>query len=152
MRVLLWPWHPQCYQQYINRSDGYRNVENSGYRDWGSFSFFADGYVTSRLQLHLYSHSIFACAMPGQSDVSELMGCWIDCTGPLLTQMTSALYAHNPMLFLTAQLTHCFHKQQALAATGAMRLEGMSTPVPSRMRSVLTAAAPMATKQSALNI
>ena len=49
----LWgqPWDPQCYQQYINRSDGYRNVENSGYRDWGSFSFFADGYVTSQLSV-----------------------------------------------------------------------------------------------------
>jgi len=39
-----------------------------------------------------------------------------------------------------------------LAATGAMRLEGTSTPVPSLMRLVLTAAAPMATKQSALSI
>ena len=58
--------------------------------------------------------------MPGQSDVSELMGCWIDCTGPLLAQMTSTLYAPNRMLFLTAQLTHCFHKQQALAATGGI--------------------------------
>jgi hypothetical protein len=40
----------------------------------------------------------------------------------------------------------------ALAATGAMRFDGTSTPVPSRMRRVLTAAAPMATKQSALSI
>ena len=40
----------------------------------------------------------------------------------------------------------------ALAATGAMRLDGTSTPVPRRMRCVLTAAAPMATKQSALSI
>jgi hypothetical protein len=114
------PWHPQCYQQYINRSDGYRNVEKSGYGAWGSFSFFADGYVPSQLQLHLYSHSIFACAMPGQSDVPELMGCWIDCTGPLLAQMTLTLCAHNPMLFLTAQLTHCFHKQQTSVATGGI--------------------------------
>ena len=40
----------------------------------------------------------------------------------------------------------------ALAVTGAMRLDGTSTPVPSRMRLVWTAAAPMATKQSALSI
>ena len=40
----------------------------------------------------------------------------------------------------------------ALAVTGAMRLDGTSTPVPRRMRRVLTAAAPMATKQSALSI
>jgi hypothetical protein len=41
---------------------------------------------------------------------------------------------------------------KALAATGAMRLDGISTPVPRRMREVLIAAAPMATKQSALSI
>ena len=40
----------------------------------------------------------------------------------------------------------------AAAATAAMRLEGISTPVASRMRVVLTAAAPIATKQSALSI
>jgi hypothetical protein len=33
-----------------------------------------------------------------------------------------------------------------------MRLDGTSTPVPSRIRFVLTAAAPIATKQSALSI
>ena len=35
---------------------------------------------------------------------------------------------------------------------GAMRFDGTSTPVPSRMREVFTAAAPIATKQSALSI
>jgi len=39
----------------------------------------------------------------------------------------------------------------ALAATGAMRFEGMSTPVASRIRDVCTAAAPMATNMSALS-
>jgi hypothetical protein len=38
----------------------------------------------------------------------------------------------------------------ALAATGAMRLEGISTPVARRMRLVCTAAAPIATNMSAL--
>ena len=33
-----------------------------------------------------------------------------------------------------------------------MRLDGIRTPVPNLMRLVLTAAAPIATKQSALNI
>ncbi len=41
---------------------------------------------------------------------------------------------------------------KALAATAAMRFDGTSTPVPRRMRLVFTAAAPMATKQSALSI
>jgi len=41
---------------------------------------------------------------------------------------------------------------KALAVTAAMRLEGISTPVPRRMRRVFTAAAPIATKQSALSI
>lgn len=45
-----------------------------------------------------------------------------------------------------------FRVAKALAATGAMRLDGISTPVPRRMRLVFTAAAPMATKQSALSI
>jgi hypothetical protein len=45
-----------------------------------------------------------------------------------------------------------FNEANALAVTGAMRFDGTSTPVPSRMRLVLTAAAPMATKQSALSI
>ena len=45
-----------------------------------------------------------------------------------------------------------FRVAKALAVTAAMRLEGISTPVPSRMRLVFTAAAPMATKQSALSI
>jgi hypothetical protein len=38
----------------------------------------------------------------------------------------------------------------ALAVTGAIRFEGISTPVPSRMREVCIAAAPMATNSSAL--
>ena len=45
-----------------------------------------------------------------------------------------------------------FSVASALAVTGAMRFDGTSTPVPSRMRLVLTAAAPIATKQSALSI
>ena len=45
-----------------------------------------------------------------------------------------------------------FSEAKALAVTAAMRLEGISTPVPRRMRLVFTAAAPMATKQSALSI
>ena len=40
----------------------------------------------------------------------------------------------------------------ALAATGAMRFEGISTPVPRRIRDVCTAAAPIATNMSALSI
>ena len=43
-------------------------------------------------------------------------------------------------------------RASALAVTGAMRFDGTSTPVPSRMREVCIAAAPMATKQSALSI
>ena len=39
----------------------------------------------------------------------------------------------------------------ALAATGAMRLEGISTPVARRIRVVCTAAAPIATNMSALS-
>ncbi len=38
----------------------------------------------------------------------------------------------------------------ALAVTGAMRLDGISTPVHSLMRDVCIAAAPMATNMSAL--
>ena len=45
-----------------------------------------------------------------------------------------------------------FSEAKALAVTGAMRLVGISTPVPRRMREVCTAAAPMATKQSAQSI
>ena len=45
-----------------------------------------------------------------------------------------------------------FSVASALAATGAMRFDGTNTPVPRRMRLVFTAAAPMATKQSALSI
>jgi hypothetical protein len=40
---------------------------------------------------------------------------------------------------------------RALAATGAMRFDGISTPVPRRILDVITAAAPMATKISALS-
>ncbi len=40
----------------------------------------------------------------------------------------------------------------ALAVTAAMRFDGTSTPVPRRMREVFTAAAPIATKQSAVSI
>ena len=40
----------------------------------------------------------------------------------------------------------------ALAATGARRLEGINTPVASRIFVVCTAAAPMATNTSAFNI
>ena len=40
---------------------------------------------------------------------------------------------------------------RALAATGAMRFEGISTPVPRRILDVVTAAAPMATKISAFS-
>jgi hypothetical protein len=43
-----------------------------------------------------------------------------------------------------------FSDARALAATGAMRLEGISTPVARRIREVCTAAAPMATNTSAL--
>jgi hypothetical protein len=39
----------------------------------------------------------------------------------------------------------------ALAATGAMRFDGISTPVARRIRDVFTAAAPMATNMSALS-
>ena len=45
-----------------------------------------------------------------------------------------------------------FSDANALAATGAMRLEGISTPVPSRIFDVCTAVAPMATNTSALSI
>ena len=45
-----------------------------------------------------------------------------------------------------------FSVASALAATGAMRLDGTSTPVPRRIFFVCTAAAPIATKQSALSI
>ena len=41
---------------------------------------------------------------------------------------------------------------KALAATAATRLDGISTPVPRRMRVVFTAAAAIATKGSALSI
>ena len=40
----------------------------------------------------------------------------------------------------------------AFAATGAIRLEGISTPVPRRIREVCTAAAAIATKGSAQSI
>ena len=45
-----------------------------------------------------------------------------------------------------------FSEASALAATGAIRLDGMSTPVANRMREVCTAQAPMATNMSALSI
>ena len=45
-----------------------------------------------------------------------------------------------------------FSEASALAATGAMRLEGISTPVARRIFDVCTAAAPMATNTSALSI
>ena len=45
-----------------------------------------------------------------------------------------------------------FSEASALAATGAMRLDGISTPVARRIREVCTAAAPMATNTSALSI
>ena len=45
-----------------------------------------------------------------------------------------------------------FSEASAVAATGAMRLEGISTPVPSLMRVVFIAAAAMATNGSALSI
>jgi hypothetical protein len=45
-----------------------------------------------------------------------------------------------------------FSDASALAATGAIRLDGISTPVARRIREVCTAAAPMATKTSALSI
>ena len=45
-----------------------------------------------------------------------------------------------------------FSEAKALAATGAMRLDGISTPVPSLMRVVFIAAAAMATNGSALSI
>jgi len=41
---------------------------------------------------------------------------------------------------------------KALAATASIRLDGIRTPVPSRMRVVFTAAAAIATKGSALSI
>ena len=45
-----------------------------------------------------------------------------------------------------------FNEANPLAVTGAIRLDGISTPVPSRIRDVCTAAAPIATKQSAQSI
>ena len=45
-----------------------------------------------------------------------------------------------------------FSEASALAATGAMRLDGISTPVPSLIRAVFIAAAAIATKGSALSI
>ena len=44
-----------------------------------------------------------------------------------------------------------FSDASALAATGAMRFEGISTPVARRILEVCTAAAPMATNTSALS-
>ena len=45
-----------------------------------------------------------------------------------------------------------FSVAKALPVPAAKRLDGISTPVPSRMRLVFIAAAPIATKQSALSI
>ena len=45
-----------------------------------------------------------------------------------------------------------FSVASEFAVTAAIRFDGTSTPVPSRIREVFTAAAPMATKQSALII
>src|SRR3954454_15088015 len=45
-----------------------------------------------------------------------------------------------------------FSVAKALAVTAAMRFDGTSTPVPSRMREVLSAAAAIDTKQSAVII
>ncbi len=45
-----------------------------------------------------------------------------------------------------------FSEAKAVAATGAIRLDGISTPVPSLMRVVFIAAAAMATNGSALSI
>ena len=45
-----------------------------------------------------------------------------------------------------------FKVAKALAVTAAMRLDGTSTPVPRRIFDVFIAAAPMATKQSAVII
>ena len=45
-----------------------------------------------------------------------------------------------------------FSDASALAATGAMRFEGIRTPVASRIFDVCTAAAPIATNMSALSI
>ena len=45
-----------------------------------------------------------------------------------------------------------FNDANAAAATGAMRFDGTSTPVPRRMRDVCIAAAAIATKQSAQSI
>lgn len=45
------PWHPQCYQPYRNRSDGYRNVENSVYRNTHIGKQFADACVPSHQSL-----------------------------------------------------------------------------------------------------
>ena len=45
-----------------------------------------------------------------------------------------------------------FNVAKAFAVTAAMRFEGTSTPVPSRIREVFIAAAAIATKQSAVII
>ena len=45
-----------------------------------------------------------------------------------------------------------FNEAKALAATAAMRLEGINTPVPSRILVVFIAAEAMATNGSALSI
>ena len=45
-----------------------------------------------------------------------------------------------------------FNEAKALAATAAIRFDGISTPVPSRIRVVFIAAAAIATNGSALSI
>ena len=56
------------------------------------------------------------------------------------------------LLVLTFRNSSNLASAYGIAVTGAMRLDGTSTPVPSRMRLVLTAAAPIAVKQSAVTI
>ena len=84
------------------------------------------------------------------------------CTTRMYSAMSASLTAGRPMVRRPVKPVlmpksirpgaSLFSEASALAATGAMRLDGISTPVPRRMRVVCIAAAAIATKGSALSI
>ena len=91
------------------------------------------------------------------SSVSPAMS---PCTTRMYSRIASSVTGPSPMVRRTVNPVEmpkstrpeasALSEASALAATGAMRLEGISTPVASRMRVVCTAAAPIATNMSAL--
>ena len=82
------------------------------------------------------------------------------CTIRMYSRMASSVTGPSPMVRRAVKPVEmpksmrpgasALSDASALAATGAMRLEGISTPVARRILDVCTAAAPMATNMSAL--